>query len=87
LTFGKKTMNSIMSNYYFVGAIAGVLGVTALFVFGAKKKLRVKCPKCGTPFPSVRIPKSYRQFMWGGWTCAGCREEFDKWLVPVPKKK
>jgi RNase P subunit RPR2 len=30
------------------------------------------CPKCKTPFPAIRIPKSFREAMWGGWTCAHC---------------
>jgi len=92
-------MNIFTSESALIGAICGIAAVLIVFLFAKKKKLRIgegskmgvnlasdlKCPKCGTPFPSIRIPKNYRQFMWGGWTCKNCGEEFDKWLVPVPK--
>lgn len=38
-----------------------------------------QCPKCAAPLPTVRAPKNFRQAMWGGWTCAGCGAELDKW--------
>jgi hypothetical protein len=39
----------------------------------------VSCPRCSTPFPTLRIPKSLRQARWGGWTCPTCGVEVDKW--------
>jgi len=39
----------------------------------------VKWPACGSPIPRVRQPKSWRQALWGGWTCAKCGCEIDKW--------
>ncbi len=42
------------------------------------------CKKCGTPAPIVRKPKSLQQALWGGWTCAECGFELDKWGEPVP---
>ncbi len=39
----------------------------------------VCCPKCGEPQPSVRIPKSFKEMLWGGWTCKGCGCAMDKW--------
>ena len=90
-----------MSNPALIGAISGIIAVIVVFVLVSKKKVRVgeghkmgvnltsglKCPNCGSPFPSTRVPKNFRQFMWGGWSCKSCGEEYDKWLKPIPKKK
>jgi len=40
----------------------------------------VRCPECNHSLLTRRRPKSFRQFMWGGWTCPGCGIELDKWL-------
>ena len=37
------------------------------------------CPQCGTKLPTFRKPASVKQAMWGGWTCASCGCETDKW--------
>lgn len=37
------------------------------------------CPRCGEPLPMIRAPKSFKQAMWGGWTCSKCNTELDKW--------
>jgi hypothetical protein len=37
------------------------------------------CPECGKDTPTVRVPTSGRQAMWGGWTCDHCQCEMDKW--------
>jgi len=42
-----------------------------------------KCPACGTAAPTFRKPKNFRQSMWGGWTCASCGLELDKWATPI----
>lgn len=47
----------------------------------------VYCPECGEPAPVVRMPKNWRQTLWGGCTCANCQTEYDKWGEPVPGKK
>jgi hypothetical protein len=39
----------------------------------------VSCPLCAEPCPTVRAPKSLRQALWGGATCAACGAEIDKW--------
>lgn len=39
----------------------------------------VACPACDTPQPKLRKPANRRQMMWGGWTCANCGVECDKW--------
>lgn len=38
----------------------------------------LSCPRCGSAASAVRIPKSTRQALWGGFTC-GCGCEVDKW--------
>jgi hypothetical protein len=42
-----------------------------------------ECRQCGTAAPVVRKPANMRQAMWGGWTCAECGLELDKWGHPV----
>ncbi len=42
------------------------------------------CKECGTPAPPVRVPASWRQMLWGGWTCSRCGLELDKWGEPEP---
>jgi hypothetical protein len=39
----------------------------------------VYCPECGKRAPLIRDPRNWRQMLWGGWTCARCGVEFDKW--------
>ena len=36
------------------------------------------CPRCNAAMPAVRMPRTFQQAMWGGWTCA-CGCEIDKW--------
>jgi hypothetical protein len=42
------------------------------------------CPACGASLPKVRAPTSLRQGLWGGWTCAQCHAEIDKWGQLIP---
>ncbi len=42
-----------------------------------------KCLKCGEPAPKVRVPANWNQSLWGGWTCAECGFELDKFGHPV----
>lgn len=39
----------------------------------------VACPRCHSRVPTFRLPTSFRQAMWGGWTCKACGCEMDKW--------
>lgn len=36
------------------------------------------CPKCSGPLPMIRKPKTLREVLWGGWTCASCGTKVDK---------
>jgi hypothetical protein len=38
-----------------------------------------ECPRCHTVMPSVRAPQSWRQALWGGWSCPHCGCQVDKW--------
>jgi hypothetical protein len=44
---------------------------------------RVSCPTCGTQMGQLRMPKSGKQAIWGGWTCPNCQSEVDKWGRPT----
>ncbi len=48
---------------------------------------KVNCPKCGEPAPQIRTPTSWRQPAWGGWTCASCGCEMDKWGMEITQSK
>ncbi len=47
---------------------------------------RVACPCCAADLPRLRRPRSFRQAMWGGYTCADCGCEVDKWGREVERK-
>ena len=36
------------------------------------------CPNCGTKQPAQRKPTSFRQAIFGGWTCTNCGTEIDR---------
>lgn len=40
---------------------------------------KAACPDCGTALPAFRKPANARQAFFGGWTCACCGCEVDKW--------
>lgn len=69
----------------------GLLGLGALVVRDTVRRSgkwgvnprRVECPRCGEPAPLARKPANRRQMLWGGATCAGCGQEYDKWGKPV----
>lgn len=68
-------------------ALFGILGVGALVVlYGTIVRNRwginlsaLSCPRCGAPAPRARKPRTAAQALWGGWSCAVCGAEVDKW--------
>jgi len=36
------------------------------------------CPECHTPAPQYRKANSWRQALWGGWTCENCGCDMDR---------
>ena len=59
--------------------------------FGMNISRDMKCPRCGSPAPTIRIPKNLMQAMWGGSTCTKCGAEYDKWSrlieISLPPQK
>lgn len=43
-----------------------------------------KCPACGNPLPSLRIPSDKREALWGGWTCQVCNAKIDRYMNVLP---
>jgi len=65
---------------------AGLLIPVALLVHGTvtRNKLGInlnpaQCSRCHAAMPAVRVPKSFKQALWGGWSCPNCGCEIDKW--------
>lgn len=75
----------VMNVVFIVVASVIILGILLVAVGTVRKNSwginlePVSCPACGSPMPQVRQPKSRRQALWGGWTCAKCGSEIDKW--------
>ena len=71
--------------FYLVGTLLSILVGYFLFKIWPKSgkmginTKTVTCPRCGLKAPMVRKPKNIRQALWGGWTCAQCKCEFDKY--------
>ena len=40
----------------------------------------LKCPGCAAEIPKIRKPNNIKQFLWGGFTCNSCGNEYNKWL-------
>ena len=77
-------------NVTFAVVATGMLIGLVLLVYGTIKRNRwgvnfeqVNCPRCQTPVPRVRKPKSRREMLWGGATCGKCGCEMDKWGNPI----
>ena len=72
-----RSVKAMEYNWVFV-----VIGVTAALLLSAKVQKDVNdkggCPNCGTHVPRVRHPTSWRQALWGGWTCSNCGTEMDR---------
>ena len=66
------------------GTFAFSMGLTVavLLIYAAFITKRVNdrggCPNCGTAVPQFRHPTSWRQALWGGWTCSDCGTEMDR---------
>lgn len=62
----------------FVGLVFLVQGTQKKNSMGINLAKTV-CAECGAPTPAIRKPANLRQALWGGWTCAQCGTENDKW--------
>lgn len=54
-----------------------VAAIAAVFVVSGMNR-SVQCPKCGQQQPKIRTPSTWRQTVWGGWTCQKCGQEMDR---------
>jgi transposase-like protein len=43
----------------------------------------INCPRCNLRQPKFRMPRSLKQFFFGGWTCERCHTEMDSFGRPV----
>jgi hypothetical protein len=73
----------IVSIAFVVIVVVLVLGTARRSRMGINLSADNACPRCGAPVPMVRTPKNLRQALWGGWTCAACGCEMDKWARPL----
>ncbi len=55
-----------------------LMGLLALGFLSGSSLAAPKCPTCETQQPAIRKPTSFRQLIWGGWTCAKCGTEIDR---------
>jgi hypothetical protein len=88
-------MTAILIAAILVAAIAflsiGVLLCAVVVVLGTIRKTKwginpvgsLECPRCHTVQGAIRLPRSMRAALWGGYTCHHCGTEVDKWNRPV----
>ncbi len=55
--------------------VAFFLACLGVALFLKRRSAQTRCPECGTPCPTLRVPLNPRQAMWGGWTCSCCGAE------------
>ena len=61
-------------------AFVFVMPVVAIWIMrrlGYPLGRKLHCPRCNTGLPAVRRPASFKQAMFGGWTCAQCGARLD----------
>jgi hypothetical protein len=84
-------MNANTTVMLVIMPLAGLLGlaITAIVVLTTRDTIRGRgnwnlnakpafCPLCGEPAPFARVPKNWRQCLWGSFTCANCGLEYFK---------
>lgn len=60
------------------GGILVVLVTWIVRMIWERKSGQLQCPQCHFQPAVIRMPRSLREFMWGGWTCAICGARVDK---------
>lgn len=58
-------------------AVVVVVPILAVMILPGLARRKQLCPACGAKLPALRMPKKWRQFLWGGWTCTTCGSEID----------
>jgi hypothetical protein len=59
----------VVASLVFLGILLVAIGTASKNGWGMNLE-SVNCSACGSPLPQVRQSKSFRQSLWGGWTCA-----------------
>ena len=69
------------------GATIGfvVCVVAGLVAFAVRRPKH--CPRCTTDLPLLRAPTSFKQGLFGGWTCQNCGCEIDRRGSEIAPKK
>jgi hypothetical protein len=93
LEWFRATLGGIMQFTVIIALVVFAVGLWAFLLYLVVRdtrrrsgkwgwnRRRVFCPRCHSRQPIIRIPTSWRQFWWGGWTCKACGCEVDKWGV------
>lgn len=74
-----------MNLIIFISLLISILLLSLLLLIWPKKWQigvnfsRVYCPDCGEKMPLLRVPKSLREILYGGWSCNSCGCEMDKY--------
>jgi hypothetical protein len=68
----------ILFGLIFVGIMAVLYGTSVRNKWGVNFN-PVRCPRCDTKPSGIRMPRSLREVLWGGWTCPKCGARIDKW--------
>jgi hypothetical protein len=63
-----------------------LMGLLSLGFLSTSTLVAPNCPTCGTQQPAIRKPTSFRQAIWGGWTCAHCGTEIDRHGAAIERK-
>jgi len=63
-----------------VGTTTATIAIVMMMAAAARKRVNEKggCANCRMPVPVLRNPTSLRQAFLGGWTCAECGTEMDR---------
>jgi hypothetical protein len=62
-----------------------LMGLIAFGLLAGSSLATPKCPTCDTQQPPIRWPTSFRQAIFGGWTCAKCGTEIDRYGHSIGK--
>jgi len=60
-----------------VGIVAGLVVGIILAVVALLRPAK-RCPGCGAELPKMRLPRSGRQWLLGGWACPRCGCEVNR---------
>lgn len=62
----------------FFAAVFPALWIWLMRMMGFPVGKPMSCPRCGTEMPMLRMPRTTKQALWGGFTCPNCGAEMDR---------